>query len=249
MMDSNDGVAANAANDDEYEVAVIDEWRDHPLRAFLEDELLNYNIPLDINSMGPTEVWETYCNREDTAPLFDGMVFGVAFKRRLKALRKQVSNNLDRAAVDQLAFDIHRRNFPYEPFDAQGNLNWYGSQAEDLLEEDLAEGLYPDMTPSELYATRPEYQEFSLKVFRGHLHQSIQTAKYHHTLKTKDAEAKAEKQRAREKKKKAAEKKAAKAAAKAAKAAAAAAAKAAKAAKAAATAAAKRAGNRSNDQE
>jgi hypothetical protein len=85
--------------------------------------------------MGPTEVWETYCNREDMAPLFDGMVFGIAFKRRLKALWKQVSNNLDCAAVDQLAFDIHRRNFPYEPFDTEGNLNWYGSQAEDLLSE------------------------------------------------------------------------------------------------------------------
>jgi hypothetical protein len=227
-MDADDGKDADKES-----------WRDHPLRAFLEAELLNYNIPLDANDMGPTEVWETYYDREDAAHLFDGMVFGKEFKRRLATLRTQVRASLDRAAEDQLAFDVHRRNFPYQPFDAQGHRNWHGSRAEELLEEDLAEGLYPDMKPSELYATRAEYQEFTLDVFRGHIHQCIQTAKYYHTLKTRAEEAKAEKQREREKKKKSGEKKAAKEAAKAAKAAAKVAKAAEKAAEKAAKAAAK----------
>jgi hypothetical protein len=193
-----------------------DEWRHHPLRAFLEAELLAYNISLDVNEMGPTDVWNRYCNREDTAHLFEGMVCDKAFNRRLASLRKQVRANLDRASMDQLAYDIHRHNFPYEAFDAQGNPNWHGSRAETLLEQDLADGLYPAMKPSELYETRAEYQDFSLKAFQEHIHQCIQTAKYIHTLEVRDQEAKLEKQRAREKKKKAAEKKAAKAKAEAA---------------------------------
>lgn len=241
-MDADDGVDADGGVAVDGNVAANDEWRDHPLRAFLEAELLNYNIPLDVNTMGPKEVWDTYSIQQPN--LFDGMVFDKAFKRRLASLRKQVSANLDRAALDQLAFDIHRYNFPYQPFDAQGYRNWHGSQAEELLEEDLAEGLYPGMKPSELYATRAEYQEFSLDVFRGHIHQSIQTAKYYHTLKTREAEAKAAKQRERENKKKKGEKKAAKEAADAAKVAAKASKEAAKVAKAAAKAAAEAAKKR-----
>lgn len=196
-MDADDGVDAADGVAADGKAAVIDEWRDHPLWEFLEAELLDYNIPLDVNEMGPTEVWNTYCDREDTAHLFEGMVCDKTFKRRLASLRKQVHANLDRAAMDQLAYDIHRKNFPYEDFDAQRNRNWHGSPAEELLNQNVAQGLYPDMTPAELYATQVEYQEFSLKVFREHIHQCIQTAKYLHTLKARDDEAKAEKQRAR----------------------------------------------------
>jgi len=215
-MDADDGVGVAAddgvAANDGGAVVVDYVWRQHPLREFLEAELANYNIPLDVNDMGPTEVWETYCDREDTAHLFDGMVFGAAFKRRLQALRKQVGANLNRAAMDQMAFDIHRGNFPYQPFDAEGKRNWHGSEAEELLEEDLAEGLYPEMSPMELWQSRPQYQLFDKDVFRGHIHQSIQTAKYLHTLKMRDEEEQAEKHLQREKKKKKAEKKAANAA-------------------------------------
>ena len=194
-MDADDGVDAADGMAVNGNVAV-GEWRDHPLRAFLEAELLAYNIPLDVNDMGPTDVWNSYCNREDTAHLFEGLVCDKAFNRRLASLRKQVSANLDRATMDQLAYDIHRGNFPYQAFDAQGNRNWHGSRAETLLEQDIADGLYPAMKPLELYETRAEYQDFSLKVFREHIHQCIQTAKYIHTLEVRDEEAKAEKQRA-----------------------------------------------------
>jgi hypothetical protein len=195
-MNADNVVAAAAAA----QAAATDPWTFHPLRKLLKEELLNYNIPLDPNDMPAQEVWDKYFNQEDTTMLFDGMVFDKGFKTRLSSLRKQITTSLNRAAEDQLAYDIHRRNFPYEPFDAQGNRNWYGSAAEELLEEDLAQGLYPDMKPSELYATRAEYQEFSLTVFRSHIHQCFNTAKYIHTLKTIDAELQAKKQLAREKK-------------------------------------------------
>jgi hypothetical protein len=200
-MDADDNNGANKTTDP---------WREHPLRAFLEAELANYNIPVDVDEMGPKEVWQTYCNREDTAHLFEGMVFGAAFKRRLASLRATMGASLNRAAMDQMAFDTHRRNFPYQTFDDAGKRNWYGSAAEELLEEDLADGLYPTMKPAQLYALRPEYQEFSLDVFRGHIHQSIGTAKYYHTLKFRDEAKKAAKQKAEDDKKKKAAKKAAK---------------------------------------
>jgi chemotaxis protein histidine kinase CheA len=209
-VDANDGVAANDGDDGRADLVVDHVWRDHPLKEFLEDELANYNIPLDANAMGPSEVWNKYCDREDLYELFDGMVYGAAFKRRLANLRKQVGQGLDRASLDYIAYDTHRRNYPYKEFDAQGNRNWYGSRAEELLEEDMDAGLYPDMKPQALWQSRPEYKLFELQVFRGHVHQYIQTAKYLHTLKTRDGEDRKKKQLKRQKKQKAAEKKAAK---------------------------------------
>jgi hypothetical protein len=216
-VDADDGAAANVDNDVDANVAakkVLDPWREHPLRAFLWDELSNYNIPTNVNEMGPKEVWDTYCDREDTAHSFEDFFFGAEFKRRLASLRKIMAESLDCAAMDQLAFDAHRKHFPYQEFDANGNRNWYGSAAEDLLDEDLAAGLYPAMKPKELYMLRPAYQEFSLEVFRGHIHQGIGTAKYLYTLKFREEEKKAERQEKKDKKQAAIDRKAAKAAAK-----------------------------------
>ena len=126
-MDADGGVGADDGVNAADGVAVIGVWRDHPLRAFLEAALLNYNIPLDVNDMGPKEVWEIYSSREDTAHLFEGMVCDKAFNRQLASLRKQANANLDRAAMDQIAYDIHRHNYPHQAFNADGNPNWHGS--------------------------------------------------------------------------------------------------------------------------
>ena len=61
-VDANDGVAANDGDDGRADLVVDHVWRDHPLKEFLEDELANYNIPLDVNEMGPSEVWNKYCD-------------------------------------------------------------------------------------------------------------------------------------------------------------------------------------------
>jgi hypothetical protein len=51
--------------------------------------------------------------------------------------------------------------------------------------------LYPHMKPEILHTSRPEFMQFDLAVFRGHIHQTIKTTKYLHTMKKKDEEKKA----------------------------------------------------------
>lgn len=170
-------------------------------------ELEEGRIPLDSKQMTPVEVWNKYCDEHDA---FEGMEYDRTFTTRLYALRNQVKKASDRRVLDQQAYDIHRKNFPRKTHDSRGRPNWFGSIAEELLRADLDEGLYPFMKPEDIYHSRAEYMEYSLEVFRGHIHQSIKTGKFRHTLKTKDQEKKAQSAAKREKMKQKAAKKAAK---------------------------------------
>ena len=42
-----------------------------------------------------------------------------------------------------------------------------------LVKLDINEGLHEHLTPSELYQSREEYQEFPLQVFRNHIYQEV----------------------------------------------------------------------------
>jgi hypothetical protein len=185
-----------------------DEWSGHPLRKFLRDRLEDKSIPLSGKEMGTVAVWNKYC--DEHPDLFEGMRCDKLFAGRLSSLRGQIKADLRRADRDQERFDIHRLNFPYCQWKDSGEPNWRDHPAKQLLEDDIDFGLYlPTMKPKDLYATREEYQEFSLKVFRGHIHQHIKTKKYLHTLRVRDEEKAEERRIAREKKKEAAALKAA----------------------------------------
>jgi hypothetical protein len=188
-----------------------DDWKTHPLRAFLAEELEKGRIPLDAKDMGPMDVWNKYCDDHDDK--FEGMNYDKKFTTRLNDLRKQVKREIKRTDRDQEAYDIHRKNFPQQAHDTLGRPNWFGSRAEELLKIDLDAGLFGELKPGELYESRQEYMEFSLDVFRGHIHQSIKTGKFLRTLEKRDEEKKAASAKAREKKKNKAAKKAAKQAA------------------------------------
>jgi hypothetical protein len=184
--------------DDDAAKAVRIEWKYHPLREFLRLELINELLELDNDVVGPVDVWNKYC---DVRPdLFEGMSCDQLFAARLRGLRFQTQQALNRADEDEDAFFIHRQNYPYQPYDTLGRRNWYGSEAEQLLEQDIAAGRYPTLKPEELRTTRQEYMEFSLDAFRGHIHQILETKKYKHTLKTRDAEKKAARETIRKEK-------------------------------------------------
>lgn len=53
------------------------------------------------------------------------------------------------------------------------NLPWHLSDAFRLLKQDVKDGLHEAMKPAELYATRQEYSDFPLDVFRKHIYQEV----------------------------------------------------------------------------
>jgi hypothetical protein len=174
------------------------EWESHPVRKMLYEKLIQGSIPLESKKMGPLAVWNKYCDMD----IFEGMEYNDTFTRRLNDLRHQARHEMNRCEQDQKAFNIHRKNFEFSTQDAHGNPVWHGSDAEKLLEQDLNDGLYPTFykKPRELYISRSQYMEFTLDVFRGHIHQSIKTKKFIHTLKIRDEAKKTAKQAKQEKK-------------------------------------------------
>lgn len=48
---------------------------------------------------------------------------------------------------------------------------WHMSKAKEFLVQDIKDGKIAQMHPRELYASRVEYQEFTLKKFRNHIYQ------------------------------------------------------------------------------
>ena len=48
--------------------------------------------------------------------------------------------------------------------------NWHQHEARHLLQEDLEAGLHNSMKPKELWASRVEYLDFPLTVFRNHMY-------------------------------------------------------------------------------
>ena len=52
-------------------------------------------------------------------------------------------------------------------------LSWHLSRARVLLKEDMAAGKHQQQQPKDLWLSRPEYQEYSLEVFRKAIHAAI----------------------------------------------------------------------------
>jgi len=52
---------------------------------------------------------------------------------------------------------------------------WDGSKAQRLLKLDIDSGEHKKMKPEKLHATRTEYQDFPLKVFRDHINQETKS--------------------------------------------------------------------------
>lgn len=81
-----------------------------------------------------------------------------------------------RAAFDAQALRCDKKN-DHPPNNNTSYPRWHGSAAQKLLKEDVSNKLQEAMKPRELRLTRPEYQEFPLKVFRDHVQQEIRERK------------------------------------------------------------------------
>lgn len=154
-------------------------WRKSKARSLLYKDLQSGTIPLQPKGEGSMKLEDIYNMR----PEFQE--YGRSkFSRRLSSLRDTVTAFNDRASNDQQAFNNYKDNHPTSHFSQKGYIQWQGSEAQELLWQDMADGLHESQTKQELYSSRPEYFEsFPLDVFRDKIAQEDRTRKYLHTLK------------------------------------------------------------------
>lgn len=113
------------------------------------------------------------------------------FKERLSAIRDKIQELNDRAADDLEAFEVYKSNHKPALFSHKGYIQWQGSDAQEHLWDDLADGKVESMKPEELRLTRTVYQEFPLFAFRSKIYQEIRTAKYLRILREQGKQKKA----------------------------------------------------------
>jgi hypothetical protein len=150
------------------------DWKQCPGRQVLLDDLEDGRLSLD-NSITVEDAWESY----RVKPEFANVGFS-QFKARLTDHRKQV---LKKVTQQQTEWQAYLRDIGLNPRQSHNNRGepvFDLSPAKELLRKDVIAGVHEDLSPSQLWESRPEYMEFKLKKFRQRIYQEVRLQKYYH---------------------------------------------------------------------
>jgi pyruvate/2-oxoglutarate dehydrogenase complex dihydrolipoamide acyltransferase (E2) component len=151
------------------EDVVLDDWAKSKTKAILESMIIKGEIPVD--DWPPARVYEL----KDE---FKNMHYKRQFVSGLRRLRNEITERKVRVNFDRQAIDHDRRLYPAATITQQGFLRWPGSEAQRLMKQDVDTEVYLNMTPKELYDSRPEYyRNFELTQIREHLYQEARSRK------------------------------------------------------------------------
>lgn len=159
-------------------------WQTSEAKMLLYNAIIAGVIPLDNGDMGAREVFD-HC-KDFFAEEF-AQVEWKNFSSRLRDLRKVIRDKNSRADRDAAALSRDRAIFPpHSVKDKHGNeLHWPDSEAFQLLKQDIDNGKHQTMKPEALWKSRPEYESYDKKVFRGHIYQEVKSRKFAAFIKAK----------------------------------------------------------------
>ena len=156
-------------------------WKNSKAKRLLYDMMMDGTVPLGEGEherkMSTAEVYGLHPEFK----LYDYE----KFYSRLYTLRCTIKDLNNRARLDQEAFENFVANHAVSMSSHKGYMQWQGSEAQQLLLQDIEEGVVESYaTKKELHESRPEYYEnFPLDVFRDKLQQEVRTAKYIETVR------------------------------------------------------------------
>jgi hypothetical protein len=159
-------------------------WKKSEAKRLLYKEIMDGEVPLEakddlgLSTMPLSEIYVMH-------PQYALYSYD-KFSSRLSSLRQTIKAANHRARDDEEAFQKYKQNHPPSEVANNGCIQWQGSEARELLLEDMEEGLHTTLGKMELWGQRPEYYEyFPLAVFRDKIYQEIRTAKYIYTCQVK----------------------------------------------------------------
>lgn len=99
------------------------------------------------------------------------------FKTNLANLRESINRNKERMKIDCMAYGQDRELLlqlrSANPPDLPPYPLWHKHPSKKLLKKDITDGKHIGVKPQQLWQSRPQYQEFPLKIFRKHIYQEI----------------------------------------------------------------------------
>ncbi|GKY90939.1 hypothetical protein MPSEU_000066700 [Mayamaea pseudoterrestris] len=150
--------------------AAFGRWECSQAKKLLQEDLESGRVPLESNYMKPKDVY-------NLRPEYQATDYS-KFAGRLRSLRKILLDRKERAVSDTEAYNHDRLLYPKPTHNERGEPRWEGSAASLFLDADIDEYLEGNATPQELYASRDEYQEYSLKVFSDKIQQVLRTRRF-----------------------------------------------------------------------
>lgn len=138
-----------------------EQWKTSKAKAFLIKLLMDTTS--DIHWKTPEEVWKSseWFQQYPKHRFIDNM------KNIKKALEDK--GRVIEEDIKLISEELAALNF--SNVTKRGHPHWHTHSAKKLLAEDLLQGRNVNMKPKEFHATRQEFEEFPLRVFRGHIYQ------------------------------------------------------------------------------
>jgi hypothetical protein len=162
-------------------------WKKSKAKALLRNDFVTGELPLNADELTAEQIFETRAEYSATEWRL--------FPERLIAIRKATAERMEEAKDDEAAFAHDRLMYPEVEFEIDGSYKWHGSEAEELIKEDvqkiIEEGRKndPNVTPTNLWLERIEYQLFHPDKFANHFYQAFKRVKFDNFVELKKQQA------------------------------------------------------------
>ena len=158
-------------------------WKPSEARKVLFKDLQSGTLAVDQADVSAEVAWDFYRHE----PAFVTVVYS-QFKDQLRDHRKQVGEDMTRAAQESEALVHDRLLFPRQMENHRGEPVFDLSPAKLLLRADVEEGRHLQMTPSELKLSRVEYAPFDARKFKHRIYQEVRRKKFINYLNQRRAQ-------------------------------------------------------------
>jgi hypothetical protein len=159
------------------------DWIHSEAKKVILADLKDGHLSLDENVVSEEKAFQVYKARRPEA--FADVGFD-QFKLRLIDHRKQVKKLHDASLWEESAFQHDRLLVvPQGTHNHRGERIFDQSPAKELLRQDVKERQHFEMSPLDLWHSRPEYMVFTLDIFRHRIYQEERLQKYWNHLEDK----------------------------------------------------------------
>ena len=97
-------------------------------------------------------------------------------------MRDDHVKKLNRCEKDLQAYLIAKQNHPTPEFNARGEPQWNGSEAQRLLKAMVRENRHVGVEPKTLWQSNEAYMVYTLQTFRDHIYQEERLVKFDNYL-------------------------------------------------------------------
>ena len=175
------------------------DWKNSEAKKIIMNDLMSMVLPCDEKLVSTQAAFEHY----KQMPEFQYVVYS-QFEARLKDHRKAVGKKImhHKSQMEALAHD--QALYPRKQYDRKGRKMFHGSEAHNLLKQDVEAERHLTLGYELLYYSRIEYwgeDSWDYDFFRRRVRQEFSTQKFHHHMEVKRAAKELKKKKASEKKK------------------------------------------------